>query len=78
MRVNEKEYKIKEKILKIYNNSVKSVHYLILTDIKEFINNKLKNELKINDASFKFKVSFVSSSESKKLSKTLLIFLRMF
>src|SRR5207248_1883387 len=58
--------KTKEKILKIYNNSIKSVHYLILTDIKEFMNNELKNELEINNISLEFKILSVFSSESEK------------
>ena len=66
LRVNKKKHKIKEKILKIHNNLAKSVHYLILTDIKEFTNNKLKNELEINNIFLEFKISSVSLSESEK------------
>ena len=39
---------------------------MILTNTEKFINNKLKNKLKINNTSLKFKISSVFSSESEK------------
>ena len=66
LRVKKKECKTKEKIFKIHNNFIKSIYYLILTNIKKFMNNKLKNKLEINNVSLEFKISSVSSSEFEK------------